>query len=369
MTSYHPDKKAGIISAAVLGGFILLLPLQAVGDEDRDQRPAFSVGAACAGLRFDRAEPISPTVFTSHLVFFDRTHVPGKILSGNSQMPELEPVETYGSFFGLKVTLQLKGSWYVYSGGDLEAGFGGMYDTGVDLISSSGVPIQRNLKETSHSGLEFGGDLVYCITPRFGIGLGASRFSAKKESVLYYEVWSPDYDTLRARPRVRVTVLRLGLFYSFPFAGRLAISVHGGPALYNAEYEYGMAITPGAYGLPVVQMGLLPTGLNQDAKANQLGLEGGVGFEFNANPFVAFFIEALGRYARIQGFEGVEEADLYMEGDRRVVKQEGVVYSIPTDGYPLLEIVPPEGSAGEAARKATLDFSGFSVSAGLKLRF
>lgn len=369
MLSHHLIKKNAFLSGIILGIFVFLCPLQAESAENDERTLRFSIPAAIAALRFDRAEPDSLTGSTASGFSVKDTRLPGTILSGNSQMPELESVEAYGSFFGVKLTLQLKGGWYVYSGGDLEAGFGGMYDTAVDIITSSGVPIQRNMKKTSHSGFEVGGDLVYCITPRFGIGIGASRFGAKKESVLYYEVMSPDYDTLRAQPIINVTVLRLGLFYSHPFAGRLAISVHGGPALYNAEYEYGMGITRRAIGLPVVQMGLLPTGLNQDAKAKKLGVEGGVGFEFNPNPYVAFFIEALGRYARIEGFEGVEEANLYLPGGFRVVKKEGVVYSLPTDSYPLLEIVPPEGSAGEAGRKAVLDFSGFSFSAGLKLRF
>ena len=362
-------RSTALLSILGFGVFVFAGSLQAERVESSRQKLSFQVGTALAGPGFDVAEPVErPEPMVSRL---DPSHfrVLGRKSLWSSQMPELEPVETYGSFFGVKLTLQIKGGWHIYSGGDLEAGFGGMYDTAVDMITSSGVPIQRNLKKTSHSGLEVGGDLVYCITPRFGIGIGASRFGAKKESVLYYEVISPDYDTLRAQPIISVTVLRLGLFYSYPFAGRLAISVHGGPALYNAEYEYGMGISRGAIGLPVVQMGLLPTGLNQDAKAKKLGVEGGVGFEFNPNPYVAFFIEAVGRYARIEGFEGVEEANLYLPGGFRIVKKEGVVYSLPTDSYPLLEIVPPEGSAGEAARKAVLDFSGFSFSAGLKLRF
>ncbi len=367
MSHHHSLGKAVFLSCFLVGA--ILWPLRAECLESGEQRPSFSAAAAIGGFRVDSIGPGARVGSRDPLFSLGRIDWLGENLSADPQMPDLEPVETYGSFFGVKLTLQIKGGWHTYSGGNLEAGFGGMYDNAVDIITSSGVPIQRNLKKTGRSGLEVGGDLVYCISPRFGIGIGASRFGAKKESVLYYEIHSPDYDTLRAEPIIGVTVLRLGLFYSLPFASRLAVSIHGGPALYSAEYEYGMGISRGALVLPAVQMGLLPSGLNQDAKARKLGVEGGVGFEFNPNPFVAFFIEALGRYARIEGFEGVEETNSYLPGGFRVIKKEGVVYSLPTDNYPLLEVVPPEGSSGEAARKAVLDFSGFSFSAGLKLRF
>ncbi len=284
-------------------------------------------------------------------------------------MPELEPVETYGAFFGLKITLQIKGGWNVFSGGDIENGISGMYDNAVDLITTSGSSIVESQKKPNHAGLEVGGDLVYCITPHFGIGIGWGKVTAGRESVLAFTVPGPVNDYLRTHPEIKVSVLRLGLFYAFPFAGRLAISLHGGPALYSAEYSYNMAVTTGSYGLDAIQLGFLPTGLYQEARAKQMGLEGGIGFEFNANPFVAFFVEALGRYARIESFEGEEEATLYRDNRRQVFAQEGSAYFVATDKYPLLDIVPPEDSAGAAARKATLDFSGFSFSAGLKLRF
>ncbi len=284
-------------------------------------------------------------------------------------MPELEPVETYGSFFGLKVTLQIKGGWNTFSGGDIEQGFSGMYDQAANLITLSGTSIVQNQKEPNHSGLEVGGDLIYCLTPRLGIGIGWGKVSAGKESVFVYNVGGLINDDLRIRPEIKVSVLRLGLFYSFPFAGRLAVTLHGGPALYNAKYSYNMVITTGSYGLDVVQGGFLDTGFYQEATAKKMGLEGGLGFEFNPNPFVAFFIEALGRYARIEGFEGEEEANYFEDFRLTTSMREGLVYYAYSDQYPSLDIVPPEGSAGGGARRAALNFSGVSFSAGLKLRF
>lgn len=369
MSSLHFNKKTVFFSGIILGAFVFLCPLRPASSEDREQVMTFSVCSTIAALRLGSAEPLLQIVSTAPRFSLNHVHLLGKIVSRNSRMPKLEPVETYGSLFGLKITLQLKGGWNVFSGGDIENGIGGMYDNAVHMISVTGVPITQNQKESNHAGLEASGDLIYCITPRFGIGIGASRIKAGKESVLIYEVMSPQYESLRTRPEIKVTALRLGLFYAFPFADWLAISVHGGPALYSAKYIYNMAITSGSYSLDVVWRGYLPTGLYQEARAKQVGLEGGVGFEFNVNPFVALFVEALGRYARIGGFEGEKKTSTYINFRPQVLTQAGSLYFMPSDKYPLLNIIPPEGSVAETARKATLDFSGFSFSAGLKLRF
>ncbi|MGB7296105.1 MAG: hypothetical protein WBC70_10995 [Candidatus Aminicenantales bacterium] len=369
MRSYHLKKKMVSLSGMILAVLVLLWPQQAGSAENGEQVLTFSAAKAIAGLNFDREDSELLTLSTSLWFSLGNVHALGKMVLRNAQMPELEPVETYGSFFGLKVTLQLKGGWNTFSGGDLERGLGGVYDYAADVIARSWVPILQNEKGKNRAGLEFGGDLIYCITPRFGIGIGASKTTTARESVLLFEINSPDYDSLRMRPEIKISVLRLGLFYAYPFAGRLAISVHGGPALYSAKYSFSMRITSGGYGLAAVWYGFLPMAWYQEAEAKKIGLEGGVGFEFNANPFVAFFVEALGRYARVDGFEGEEEVARYQNFRYQVVNSQGPVYFVPAGKYSRLDIIPREGTVGASARKATLDFSGFSFSAGLKLRF
>jgi hypothetical protein len=358
------------LSGVILCVFVFSCPLQAKSVENGGQTLSFSAGAAIAGLRLERAEPLSPVVATAARFSLSHVHLLGKRLSRSSQMPELQPVETYGSFLGLKITLKIKGGWNIFSGGDIEKGIGGMFDNAFQLISSSGAPIVESQKESNHAGLEVGGDLIYCVTPRLGIGIGASRITAGKESFISYHVtgWFTE-DQLRVRPDIRVSVLRLGVFYAFPFASRLAISVHGGPAFYFARYAYNMSQTSGSPGLDAVLYGFLPTGLYQEARAKQLGLEGGIAFEFDPNPFVAFFVEAAGRYARIGGFEGDETTSAFQTFHPQVFNQSGSLYYADGDQYLLLDIVPPEGAAAGNARKATLNFSGLSFLAGLKLRF
>jgi hypothetical protein len=221
----------------------------------------------------------------------------------------VEPVTEYGSFFGLKITLRLQGGWNAFSGGDIKKGIDGMYDNGVAYLLDTGYPTIENARDSGRGGIEAGGDLIYAITPRFGIGIGMARTSAWKESHFLL-----DSGSFRSWPRVKVSALRAGLFYSLPFAGSLAISIRGGPAYYSAEYSCVLGFSGG-----FLRDGLIYTSYSQDASAKRLGFEGGLGFEFN-----------------------------------------------PLN--PQLDIVTSGGAVPAGARSASLNFSGVSLLAGLKFR-
>jgi len=275
--------------------------------------------------------------------------------------------EKYGAFFGLKISLKLRGGWNIFSGADLDPGSRGLYDQAVDDLSSRGLIIIRNEKRSNHSGFEAGGDLIYSLTPRFGIGVGAGSVHAKRGNLLVYgeqEMWD---DLLRATPLFETRSLRLGAFYTFPLSSLLAISVNGGPALYFAEYKLNIGIT--SYESEMAYYNLFLKQFYQEAKARRLGFEGGIGFEFTANPFTVFFLEAVGRYGKISGFKGREETTFYQDGRLQTSAEEGDLYFAQTGKSPILEIIPGEPSGALSARKATFNVSGVSFFAGLKLRF
>jgi hypothetical protein len=153
------------------------------------------------------------------------------------------------------------------------------------------------------------------------------------------------------------------LFYSLPFAGSLAISIRGGPAYYSAEYNCVLGYTGG-----FLRDGLIHTSYSQDARAKKLGFEGGLGFEFNPNPFVAIFFEVQGRSAKIGNLDGDEAATYFQDFEFRESAGSGPVYIVDTAVNPQLDIVPAGGTVPSGARKASLNFSGVSLLAGLKLR-
>ncbi|HCS47393.1 MAG TPA: hypothetical protein DIW61_03735 [Candidatus Aminicenantes bacterium] len=290
-----------------------------------------------------------------------------KMMFGGPDIREGKKGEKYGAFFGLKISLKLKGGWNIFSGADLDPGSGGLYDRAIDDLTSRGVTVIRNEKRSNHAGFEAGGDLIYSITPRFGIGVGAGSVHTKRGSLMVYggqDMWD---DFLRAAPLFETRSLRLAAFTTFPLSSLLAISVNGGPALFSAEYKFSMGITS-----QLAEMGYYDLFLKefyQEAKARRLGLEGGIGFEFTANPFTVFFLEAVGRYGQISGFKGREKTVFFQKGVLLTSTKEGDLYFIQTEKSPVLEISAGEPSGALSARKATFNVSGVSLFAGLKLRF
>lgn len=325
MSSHHKIEKDGFIWGAVFLTLVLLMPAP-VGSEDN-------------GCLLKKGS------------------------TWDSQAPELEPVTEYGAFFGLKITLKLEGGWNTFSGGDIRRGIMGMYDNGIAAIYASGVPVIADERESGRGGLEVGGDLIYAITQRFGIGIGMAGISAWKESHLVFEYPYWGHGMLQIRPHVKVSTLRAGLFYSLPFAGFLAVSVRGGPAFYSTEYTYVLGCESG-----FLRDGLIYTSYSQEASAKQLGFEGGLGLEFNPNPFVAIFVEVQGRYAKIRNLEGEETATFFQGGQYRQSASSGPVYIVEIAANPELDIVPSGDAVPGNAGKATLDFSGVSILAGLKFR-
>jgi len=337
MSSHHQSGKRGLIWSAVLAAFILLLPLTAKSGE----------AALPETLRFS-----SPA---AHLL---------KGLLGDYQAPEMEPVKEYGAFFGLNITLKIQGGWNTFGGGDIKKGVEGMYDNSVASFTAAGVPIIGNTRASNQGGLEVGGDLIYAVTPRLGIGVGIAGMSAWKESHFLYDNAPLKEGSFRVRPRAKVSVLRAGLFYSLPFAGILAVSVRGGPALYSAKYSCFLGCTDG-----FVREGLVHTSYSQEAGAKKWGFEGGLGLDLTPNPFVAIFVEVQGRRAKFQELEGDETAAFFQGGQFRESADSGVAFIVETAASPELDIIPSGVEVPANALKATLDFSGFSYLAGLKFRF
>jgi len=144
MSSPHLNKKAVFNSGIFLGVFVFLFPLRAASSEIDRPMLTISAGSIFAHPRPDTTKPLLSFAPTRPLFAQKDLHLLGKKLPRNSQVPELEPVETYGAFFGLKITLQLKGGWNVFSGGDIENGIGGMYDNAVNLISAFGTTVVQN---------------------------------------------------------------------------------------------------------------------------------------------------------------------------------------------------------------------------------
>lgn len=360
MSIHNLTYRTAYASFVLLGALLFLLPRLVESAETSEWTRPVSVARAIS-----RLEPEG--VITRAGSGWDDVLVLNKRGFGGADIREGKKGEKYGAFFGLKISLKLRGGWNIFSGADLDPGSRGLYDQAVDDLSSRGLTIIRNEKRSNHSGFEAGGDLIYSITPRFGIGVGAGSVHTKRESFMFYGEQDISDDYLRATPLFETRSLRLGAFYTFPLSSLLAISVNGGPALYFTEYKFSMGIT--SYELEMAYNNLFLKEFYQEAKAKRLGFEGGIGFEFTANPFTVFFLEAVGRYGKISGFKGREKTSFYQDGGLQTSAEEGDLCFVQTEKGPMLDIINGGPSGALGARKATFNVSGVSFFAGLKLRF
>jgi hypothetical protein len=252
-------------------------------------------------------------------------------------LPTWAQEEEEEEFKGVGIHIKLRGAWVRFLGGDIDKGTAGMYDRQVAEIASAGFELGRNDKNSFHNGYELTGDIVYYFTPRIGLGVGGSLIRAHQESWLLFHWPSSPYDyRLMGLPEIKILSFRLGLFYRY-----------GG----NVTTPYSAS------------------SLTHRTDARQLGIHGGLGLEIRMNRRLAFIIEALGRYAKISGFKGKEETYEWSGYSSSTVEEHGTLFFIEGEGYPRLDIPPAGASGDQGAREAVLNFSGFSLRAGLNFKF
>jgi len=263
-------------------------------------------------------------------------------------------------FKGVGIHVKLRGGWVAFEGGDIDKGTAGMYDQQVAGIAALGFELGTNNKKPFRRGYEITGDIVYYFTPKFGLGLGGSLVRGHQESALLFNWPDSPYDyRMMGLPDIKITSLRLGLYYVIPVSRLLAFCVSAGPEYHFAKYKYGGNTTTSFYAYS----------LEHEAKAQQLGFYGSFGLEIRMNRRLSFIIEAFGRYAKISGFEGDEEEYRWMANQSKTVVEKGTINFIEGVEFPRLDI-PSEGEpVVQSAREAVFDFSGASVQAGLNFKF
>ena len=271
-----------------------------------------------------------------------------------------EEDEEEGEFQGLGLHVKLKGAYVAFAAGDMEKGTAGFYDRQVVEILSAGFELGTSDKNSFRNGYELAGDIIYYFTPRIGVGVGGSLVRAQEESSTFFHWPESTFDyRMTGLPEIKIISVRLGVYYLIPLNRLLTVTVSAGPEYHIADFKYGGSLTTPYYAGSLVQR----------VDARKLGLHGGIALEVRMNRRLAFCLEALGRYAKISGFEGKEAAYEWTEGGSFTVQDEGTLYYTEEDGYPHLDIPSAGAPGGQNARKAVFDFSGVSLRAGLNFKF
>ena len=253
-----------------------------------------------------------------------------------------------------RIGIKLSGGTSYLVVGDPNASLKGLADFLKDWASGGGRTIEGDIKPI-HFGLDLEGDVIFYLTPRFGISFGSGYIYGKK-GVDENEIAFMG-QTFSDGMKVSVVPVRLGVYYYLPLSSRIRFFLNGGVGYYFAKWSE-------------TYRNEIPVGViarDQKAKANGVGFHGGVGFELNLVSHIALVFEGQGRYVKIGGFEGeknpgVEKGTLYYF--------ENQIFA-GGDWYPTIDIreQEPVGIFVRNIREATVDFSGFTFRAGIKITF
>ncbi len=208
----------------------------------------------------------------------------------------LFPGSAYGS--NISFSLKLYGGLNYISGGDLNEGLKGVNDYYAKFFWYFGLTKSGGDYNPVHLGLDYGGDFIIQITPTVGIGLGAGHLRGTSESSITF---TPVAAAEKTTATVSAVPLRLGMYFSLPAGAIVNVNFHAGLGYYLAKVSFDFrSSAPGSWEQSSAR-----------ADANGLGFHRGLGLEFRLSPVISLFLEGLGRYASISGFEGSGENNGY----------------------------------------------------------
>jgi hypothetical protein len=209
-----------------------------------------------------------------------------------------------------------------------------------------------------HLAFIYGLDVFYQINPDLYLGLGFDYFEGAKKNQTDFAVGSSSYSVV-TRPGIKDLPLRLSLLYQAAelFYLRLGVEYH----LAKANYLYRVAPND----TWVEWRGT--------ASGHSLGWVEAAGVQWSAASWCQLFFEGSYRYARVKNFHG---KNIYSDSTGLNRTEEGQLYYFlvqvsPSVSYPALFIrdrVPSELGVINP-RKADINYSGFSLKAGLRFKF
>ncbi len=262
-----------------------------------------------------------------------------------------------------EVKIKLYGGYGYLLGGDLNSGTEGLGKMWLDLFDLLGASRTGSF-EAAHYGLQYGGDIIFMLSPNVGLGLGAESIGMSKGSTAVSDlVGNPISVAFQAK--ASAIPLKASLYFCAPFGPGARMTLHLGVGYYLAKMSNQVRLEQ--------TIGTEFIDYSASAESQALGFHGGLGFEFDLARNVSLFIEAQGRYAKLGGFEG-ENVYSSNSGSSR---EKGTLYYFETQGfisqfYSIIgcsDTAPVESASTKNVREAKIDFSGGTALGGIIFRF
>jgi len=262
-----------------------------------------------------------------------------------------------------EVKFRLYGGYGYSLGGDLNSGTEGLGMLWTDLFELAGG-VKRGSFEPAHYGAQFGGDIIFMLSPNVGIGLGAESLGMSKSSSITTQMPTNSFGTA-FEAEASAVPLKLSLFFCAPFGSGARMTLQGGVGYYLAKMSNQVRVDVSNTD-EFLQYG-------NSAESQAIGFHAGLGFEFDLARNVSLFIEAQGRYAKLGGFSG----DFRFATNGASDSTPGTLYYYETRGftsdfYSIIdcqEDAPVENASAKNVREAKIDFTGVTALGGIIIRF
>jgi len=268
-----------------------------------------------------------------------------------------------GSQGASKLSIRLYGGYSHIVAADVNDGSRFYFDL-IEYYAAQGTGTVEGSYNPLHGGYSFGADLIYQISPAIGIGVGAGYMRNSTDSLATFIDDPLEVDILSGATITAIPI-RLGLFFAFPLGGKLSLTANAGAAYYAGLKLDAMQ------GLDYADGSWLHMDLADSRRGSaDIGFHGGLGVEYKLSPMMGFFVEVLGRYASLKNFDEVTGIQTSSEGLSETTVGKLYILAEDIDGTPIsmftIEETPP---VDPGFREPKFDLSGFSLQAGIRIRF
>jgi hypothetical protein len=268
-----------------------------------------------------------------------------------------------------RLSFKLYGGFSRIAAGDLNDGSDGFFEL-LEVYEGLGFGTAEGGYSPVHGGYNFGGDIIFQLSPAIGVGLGFGYMRSSEDSEMSLTDGT-DTITLTGTPTVSAMPIRLGVFLTVPLSGKINLTADAG-----ATYFHGLKFdaTQRLEFAPAGDWGEMSvTGSRSSLSAN-LGYQGSLGFEYKFSEDLGFFVEAVGRYAKFKNFDQVTGLDESSGGTPETTEGKLYIatYTLIDWGYSVftIEDTPPvDDPPNVTYREPKIDLSGFSIQTGIRIRF
>jgi hypothetical protein len=262
-----------------------------------------------------------------------------------------------------KLSVKLYGGYSHVLAGDVNEGSDYYFEI-LEIYSADGYGTVTGSYKPVHGGYNFGGDIIYQLSPKIGLGLGVGYMSNSSDSLGTWE-YESDLTTITGATTLTAMPIRLSLFFTTPLSNKLNLTADAG-----ADY-YAQVKLEATQGVEFAEGWMEMTVEGSQRSGADIGFHGSLGLEYMLSPKLGFFIEAAGRYANLKNFDLVTGTQDSSGGGPDTIEGKLYLYTdtIDANEISVFTIVETGDPVDPEYREPKIDLSGFSLQAGIKIRF